>query len=116
MLTPREAKSPCPACRVALADAERSPPACVSASNINPSFGVQSRPLTRLDTPALGHVLETEFRALLGPVPAGKRVAPMTVMNVQDLENLEKSIGHFSLAALLASHTRDCTRLHALAP
>jgi hypothetical protein len=63
---------------------------------------------TRLDTPALGHVLETEFRALLGQVPAGKRVAPLTIMTVQDLENLEKSIGHFSLADLLASYTREC--------
>lgn len=52
---------------------------------------------TGLDTPALGHVLETEFRALLGPVPTGKRVAPLTIMTVQDLENLEKSIRHFSL-------------------
>jgi hypothetical protein len=63
---------------------------------------------TRLDTPALGHFLETEFRALLGPVPAGKRVAPLTIMTVQDLENLETSIGNFSLADLLASYTREC--------
>jgi hypothetical protein len=43
------------------------------------------------------------------PVPAGKRVAPLTIMTVQDLKNLEKSIGHFSLADLLASYTpREC--------
>jgi len=41
-------------------------------------------------------------------VPADKRVAPLTIMTVQDLENLEKSIGHFSLADLLASYTREC--------
>jgi hypothetical protein len=35
-------------------------------------------------------------------------VAPQTIMTVQDLENLEKSIGHFSLADLLGSYARDC--------
>ena len=41
---------------------------------------------TRLDAPALGHFLDKEFRALLGPVPRGKHVAPLTVMTIQDLE------------------------------
>lgn len=38
---------------------------------------------------ALGHFLEKEFRALLGTVPAGKHVAPLTVVTIQDSENLE---------------------------
>jgi hypothetical protein len=63
---------------------------------------------TRLDAPALGHFLETEFRALLGPVPAGKRVAPLTVVTIQDLENLEKSIDNFSLVDLLEDYSREC--------
>jgi len=63
---------------------------------------------TRLDAPALGHFLENEFRALLGPVPQGKQVAPLTVMTIQDLENLEKSIDNFSLANLLADYSREC--------
>jgi hypothetical protein len=43
---------------------------------------------TRLDAPALGHFLENEFRALLGAVPVGKRVAPLTVMTIQDWETM----------------------------
>ena len=63
---------------------------------------------TRLDAPALGHFLETEFRALLGAVPEGKRVAPLTVMTIQDLENLERSINEFSLVELLEDYSREC--------
>jgi hypothetical protein len=63
---------------------------------------------TRLDAPALGHFLENEFRALLGPVPTGKRVAPLTVMTIQDLENLEKSVSDFSLVELLEDYSREC--------
>ncbi len=63
---------------------------------------------TRLDAPALGHFLENEFRALLGPVPVGKRVAPLTVVTIQDLENLEKSIDNFSLVDLLEDYSREC--------
>lgn len=37
-----------------------------------------------------------------------KAGAPLTIMTVQDLENLEKSIRHFSLTDLLASYTREC--------
>jgi hypothetical protein len=63
---------------------------------------------TRLDAPALGHFLEEEFRSLLGTVPAGKRVAPLTVMTIQDLENLEKSINDFSLVNLLEDYSQEC--------
>jgi hypothetical protein len=62
----------------------------------------------RLDAPALGHFLENEFRSLLGPVPVGRRVAPLTVMTVQDLENLEKSVNTFSFVNLLEDYAREC--------
>jgi hypothetical protein len=63
---------------------------------------------TRLDAPALGNFLEGEMRGLLGTVPSGKRVAPLTVMTIQDLENLEKSINDFSLTGLLEDYSREC--------
>jgi hypothetical protein len=63
---------------------------------------------TRLDAPALGNFLEGEMRGLLGTVPKGKRVAPLTVMTIQDLESLEKSINDFSLVSLLEDYSREC--------
>ena len=63
---------------------------------------------TRLDAPGIGHFLENEFRPLLGQVPAGKRVAPLTVMTIQDLENLEKSVDAFSFVKLLAEYSCEC--------
>src|ERR1700738_1829999 len=63
---------------------------------------------TRLDAPALGHFLENDFRALLGAVPSGRRVAPLTDMTIQDLENLERSVESFSFAKLLEDYSREC--------
>jgi hypothetical protein len=63
---------------------------------------------TRLAAPALGNFLEGEMRGLLGTVPKGKRVAPLTVMTIQDLESLEKSINDFSLVSLLEDYSREC--------
>jgi hypothetical protein len=37
----------------------------------------------RLDAPVLGQFLENEFRQLLGPVPRGKHVRPLTVCCAQ---------------------------------
>jgi hypothetical protein len=62
----------------------------------------------RLDAPALGHFLESEFRSLLGPVPRGKHVRPLTVMTIQDLENLEQSVNAFSFVQLLDDYAREC--------
>ena len=62
----------------------------------------------RLDAPALGNFLEVDFRALLGPVPEGKHVAPLTIMTINDLENLEKSVSAFGLLDLLADYSREC--------
>lgn len=63
---------------------------------------------TRLNAPALGNFLENEFRAILEPVPRGKRVAPLTVVTIQDLENLECSIKGFSFVQLLDDYARQC--------
>ena len=44
------------------------------------------------------------FCVLLGSVPSGKRVMPLTVMTIADLENLESSIGQFSTRRLLTDY------------
>jgi hypothetical protein len=36
------------------------------------------------------------------------RVAPLTIMTILDLENLESSVGKFSLVDLLSDYTRAC--------
>lgn len=63
---------------------------------------------SRLDTPALGQFLDAEFRRLLGPVPGDRRVAPLTLMTIEDLENLERSIEKFTLVELLGDYEREC--------
>lgn len=62
----------------------------------------------RLDTPLFGHFLEQEFRSLLGKISRERHVAPLTVMTIHDLENLERSIEGFSLLGLLADYAREC--------
>ncbi len=62
----------------------------------------------RLDAPALGHFLENDFRSLLGSIPDGKHVRPLTVMTIQDLENLEASVNAFSFVDLLGDYSREC--------
>ncbi len=61
-----------------------------------------------LDAPALGNFLEADFRALLGHVPEDRCVAPLTIMTIQDLESLEKSVSSFGLLDLLADYSREC--------
>lgn len=63
---------------------------------------------TRLNAPAYGTFLATEFTALLGAVPQGKRVAPLVLMTIDDLENLESSIDTFSMRQLLADYVAAC--------
>jgi hypothetical protein len=63
---------------------------------------------TRLDAPGIGAFLESEFKASLGSSVAGKIVAPLTIMTIQDLESLESSIEGFSLVELLPAYTREC--------
>jgi hypothetical protein len=59
---------------------------------------------TRLNAPAYSTFLDAEFRALLGSVPPVKRVMPLTVMTIADLENLECSVDQFSMRQLLTDY------------
>jgi hypothetical protein len=63
---------------------------------------------SRLNAPAYANFLALEFLRLLGPIPAGKRVMPMIVMTIEDLENLESSIDQFSLKQLLTDYSAAC--------
>ncbi len=71
---------------------------------------------TRLNAPAYGTFLDADFRALLGSVPPGKRVMPLTLMTIADLENLESSVDQFSMRQLLtdyaAAHPDGIVSLH----
>jgi hypothetical protein len=71
---------------------------------------------TRLNAPVYGTFLDADFRALLGTVPPGKRVMPLTVMTIADLENLESSVDQFSMRQLLtdyaAPHPDGLVSLH----
>lgn len=62
----------------------------------------------KLDAPLYGNFLEKEFRGLLGVVPKGKWVAPLTVMTINELEILESSVGAFSFCELLGDYAREC--------
>lgn len=59
---------------------------------------------TNLSTPAPGHRLNIEFQKLLNEPPKGKRVAPLIVMTIDDLEKLESSVANFSLRDLIAAY------------
>jgi hypothetical protein len=70
-----------------------------------------------LDTPVHAHFLASEFEAYLEPEDrfqsgelrkGGLRIAPLTVMTVDDLENLETSIEHFALRDLLSDYSKSC--------
>ena len=70
-----------------------------------------------LDAPLYGHFLMSEFEAALSPDakhPSGElqkgrlRVAPLTVMTVSDLEDLETSSEHFALRYLLSDYSKRC--------
>jgi hypothetical protein len=63
----------------------------------------------RMGAPILGNFLAEEFERLLGALPAGaRRVAPLTVMTIDDLENMESSVAQFSMRELLADYAREC--------
>jgi hypothetical protein len=71
-----------------------------------------------MTAPAYGHFLASEFKTLLTPdyeLPSGHlqkrqlRVAPLIVMTVDDLEDLETSVEHFRFRDLLAEYSRTCS-------
>ena len=70
-----------------------------------------------LGAPVYGNFLASEFKHHLDPdielrsgeYKKGKiRVAPLIVMTIEDLENLETSLEHFGLRELLNNYSRDC--------
>ena len=71
---------------------------------------------TRLNAPAYGTFLDAEFRRLLGKVLQGKRVMPLAIMTIGDLENLELSVVEFGMQQLLAdyadAHPEGLVSLH----
>jgi len=60
-----------------------------------------------MDAPGTGNFLANEFRRLLGTDGLKIRVAPLTMMTIEDLENLESSINAFSMRQLLFDYTND---------
>ena len=62
----------------------------------------------RLGVPGSGKFLNDEFKSLLGTVPPGLVVDPLTIMTIGDLENLETSVTGFGLRDLLRDYTREC--------
>jgi hypothetical protein len=61
----------------------------------------------RMDSPGVCWLLNEDFADLLGEVPRGWRVAPLILLTIEDLENLESSVGQFTLAELLRDYHRD---------
>jgi len=73
---------------------------------------------TFLTSPVYGSFFASEFAAHLEPdttlpngifVKRNIKIAPVIVMSVDDLENLETSIEHFSFRDLLADYSRSCS-------
>jgi hypothetical protein len=62
----------------------------------------------RLGIPGSGKFLDDEFKSLLQPMPRGIAVAPLTIMPIGDLENLETSTASFAMRDLLKDYTREC--------
>lgn len=70
-----------------------------------------------LGAPVYGNYLASEFKELLFPdneLPSGElvkanlRIAPLIIMTIDDLENLETSIEHFGFRHLLSEYSRVC--------
>lgn len=70
-----------------------------------------------LVAPVHGNFLASEFKSLLTPdseLSSGElkkgrfRIAPLIVMTIDDLENLETSVEHFGFRELLAEYSQSC--------
>jgi len=59
---------------------------------------------TRMDSPVVGWQLNEDLVKMIGEIPFGWRVAPLIVLTVEDLENLESSVGPFTFAELLRDY------------
>ncbi len=70
-----------------------------------------------LSAPVYTHVLNQDFRDFLSPVDDhasgdflkdGIRIAPLAIMTIDDLEDLETAVRQFSLRELLADYAHQC--------
>jgi len=70
-----------------------------------------------LGAPVYGNFLASEFKAYISPdveLRSGElrkgrlRIAPLIIMTVEDLENLETSLEHFGFRDLLSDYSRTC--------
>ena len=59
---------------------------------------------TRMDSPVVGWQLNEDLVKMIGEIPFGWRVAPLIVLTIEDLENLESSVGRFTLAELFRDY------------
>jgi hypothetical protein len=62
----------------------------------------------QMDSPGVCWFLNQHFVDLFGVIPRQWRVAPLILLTVEDLENLESSVGRFTLAELLSDYDRAC--------
>ena len=62
---------------------------------------------TRLDSPGTCAILNDHLKSQIRTRPGDMRVAPLILLTVEDLENLESSVGRFSLAELLRDYHRS---------
>jgi hypothetical protein len=63
---------------------------------------------SRMGSPGLSAFLDDDFRRLLGPVPVGKLVKPLTIMTVQDHEHVEPLLGRHTLLELIKAYDDAC--------
>lgn len=61
----------------------------------------------RMAAPGCCHFLDSEFRKLLGVVPPGIRVHPLTVMTIDDLEHLISGVESLSLMEFLRAYSAE---------
>jgi hypothetical protein len=59
---------------------------------------------TRMDSPIVCWQLNEDLFKLIGDIPFGWRVAPLILLTIEDLENLESSVGQFTLAELVRDY------------
>jgi hypothetical protein len=59
---------------------------------------------TRMDSPIFCWQLNEDLLRLIGDIPLGWRVMPLILLTIEDLENLESSVGQFTLAELFRDY------------
>jgi hypothetical protein len=59
---------------------------------------------TQMDSPIVCWKLNEDRFKLIGDIPFGWRVTPLILLTIEDLENLESSVGQFTLAELFRDY------------